>query len=74
MALSTLRGQVLYLDTRTIERHRLSAGELADPVLGLDSPGGRLYTSLVNDRHTGTKLYEDVLLPEGSRVLGRSLS
>ena len=33
--------------------------------------GGRLHTSLdVYDRHTGAKLYEDIPLPEGSRVLG----
>ena len=34
-------------------------------------PRELLHTSLeVYDRHTGTKLYEDVPLPEGSRVLG----
>lgn len=32
---------------------------------------GSYHASLdVYDRHTGTKLYEDILLPEGSRVLG----
>ena len=33
--------------------------------------GGRLHKSLdVYDRHTGTKLYEDIPLPEGSKVVG----
>ena len=34
-------------------------------------PRELLHTSLeIYDRHTGTKLYEDVALPDGSRVLG----
>ena len=33
--------------------------------------GGRRHTSLdVYNRHTGAKLYEDIVLPEGSKVLG----